>query len=475
MSITEAAFFREIPEYSTKADNEGILRAEKNRRDKVVVVLDDDPTGIQTVHDVYVYTDWSRKALAEAFAEERCFFIHTNTRALTKEETAEINRTIMKNCIRASQKTGRDFTVISRGDSTLRGHYPLETSVLREEYEAGTKQKIHGEVLAPCFFEGGRYTYRDIHYVKEDGDFIPVGKTEYAGDSVFGFKSSNLRDYVEEKTNGRTKSSEVVSVPLELMRRGDTEGILRILMSVERFGKVVVNAMSYDDLRVFLVACFAAERSGKRFIFRTAASFVKAYCMIEDRALLRAEDLRGSDRGRKTVLTVVGSHIKKSTDQLDCLLRCEGVRGIELDVERVLLDESARQEEIEKTIRAVEFAFESSLNPVLYTSRKLVRVFGPDDKDNLRIARVVSEALVEIVKKTQTKATCIIAKGGTTASDILVKGLGVKKARVTGQVLPGVPLLCLTNIEGRNEIIYVIYPGNVGDRRSLAEVYETVA
>jgi len=475
MSITEAAFFREIPEYSLKADNEGILRAEKNRRDKVVVVLDDDPTGIQTVHDVYVYTDWSRKALAEAFAEERCFFIHTNTRALTKEETAEINRTIMKNCIRASQKTGRDFTVISRGDSTLRGHYPLETSVLREEYEAGTKQKIHGEVLAPCFFEGGRYTYRDIHYVKEDGDFIPVGKTEYAGDSVFGFKSSNLRDYVEEKTNGRTKSSEVVSVPLELMRRGDTEGILRILMSVERFGKVVVNAMGYDDLRVFLVACFAAERSGKRFIFRTAASFVKAYCMIEDRELLRAADIYGADKGKKKVLTVVGSHIKKSTDQLACLLQYEGVRGIELDVERVLKDEFARQEEIEKTVRAVELAFKSSLNPVLYTSRKLVRVFGPDDKDNLRIAGTVSEALVEIVKKTQKKATCIIAKGGTTASDILVKGLGVKKARVTGQVLPGVPLLCLKNVEGRNEIIYVIYPGNVGDRGSLAEVYKTVA
>lgn len=475
MSITEVALFHEIPEFSTKDDIEGLLRAAEDRRDKVVVVLDDDPTGIQTVHDVYVYTDWSYRVLAEAFAEERCFFIHTNTRALTEEKAEEINRVIMKNCIQASRKTGRDFTVMSRGDSTLRGHYPLETSVLRSEYEAGTKQKIHGEVLAPCFFEGGRYTYKDIHYVKEGGAFIPVGETEYAGDSVFGFKSSNLREYVEEKTNGRWKSNEVVSVPLELMRRRDTEEILRILMSVKRFGKIVVNAMCYDDLCVFLVACFAAERSGKRFIYRTAASFVKAYCMIEDRALLRAADIYGADKGKKKVLTVVGSHIKKSTDQLADLLRCEGVRGIELGVERVLKDESARQEEIEKTSRAVELAFESSLNPVIYTSRKLVRVFSPDGRDNLRIARAVSGALVEIVKKTQKKATCIIAKGGTTASDILVKGLGVKKAKVAGQVLPGVPLLYLSEIEGWRDIIYIIYPGNVGDRGSLAEVYKTVA
>lgn len=469
MSITD------IPEYSINVDIEGMLRAEEKSRTRTVVVLDDDPTGIQTVHGVYVYTDWAAINLEGAFAEEGCFFIHTNTRAMTEEDAAAINRTIMKNCIRASRKTGRDFTVISRGDSTLRGHYPLETSVLRAEYEAGTKQVIHGEVLVPCFFEGGRYTYGDIHYVKEGGDFIPVGETEYAGDSVFGFKSSNLREYVQEKTTGRTKSSEVVSVPLELMRKGDKGEILRILMSVERFRKVVVNAVSYEDLRVFIAACFAAERGGKRFIYRTAASFVKAYCMIDDRALLVAEDFHGPDRKEKAVLTVVGSHIEKSSDQLAALLRCENVRGIELDVERVVGDGPARREEMEKATKAIELAFESSANPVLYTSRKPVRASGVDCKDDMKISRAVSESLVAIVKKTGNRASCIIAKGGTTASDILVKGLGVKRARVEGQILPGVPLLLLPESEDWKEIAYVIFPGNVGDRGSLAEAYLTVA
>jgi uncharacterized protein YgbK (DUF1537 family) len=473
--VSEAALYRKIPAFSTNTDIEGLLCAEGKRRDKVVVVLDDDPTGIQTVHDVYVYTDWSYQALLEAFAEECCFFIHTNTRAMTEDEAAEVNRAVMTNCILASRKTGRDFSVISRGDSTLRGHYPLETSVLREVYEAATKQEIHGEVLAPCFFEGGRYTYNNIHYVKEGGDFIPVGETEYAGDSVFGFKSSNLGEYIEEKTKGQWKTREVATVPLALMRKGDTEEILRILLSVGGFRKVVVNAMGYDDLRVFLIACLEAERAGRRFIYRTAASFVKVYCMIEDRALLRAEDIHGMNKGGNAVLTVVGSHIRKSSEQLDFLLRCEGVCGIELNVERVLKDEPARQEEIERASRAIDLAFESSVNPVLFTSRKLVRAFGPDGRDNLGIARAVSETLVEIVKKTQKKASCIIAKGGTTASDILVKGLGVKRARVAGQVLPGVPLLCLPAIKGDRYITYIIYPGNVGDRESLAGVYKTVA
>ena len=31
--------------------------------DHKLVVLDDDPTGVQTVHDVYVYTDWSMESI----------------------------------------------------------------------------------------------------------------------------------------------------------------------------------------------------------------------------------------------------------------------------------------------------------------------------------------------------------------------------------------------------------------------------
>jgi len=474
MRVSKETVYREIPEFGGNIDIDGLLRSEKDRRDRVVAVLDDDPTGIQTVHDVYVYTDWSRETLEDAFKEGMCFFIHTNTRAKAEEDTAEINRTIMKNCVLASRKTGKDFTVMSRSDSTLRGHYPLETSVLREVYEAETRNKVHGEVLTPCFFEGGRFTYNDIHFVGEGEDFIPAGETEYAKDSVFGYGSSNLREYIEEKTNGRWKTGDVVSIPLELMRSGDTDEILRILMSAEGFCKIVVNAMSYDDLRVFLIACFAAERGGKRFIYRTAASFVKAYCMIEDRALLDAEDIRRPGGNGGAVVTVVGSHVKKSSEQLAELLKCERVCGVELDVERVLEDETARQAEMDKAVQAMERAFDSSLNPVLYTSRKLIRTDGSGGKDNLEIAQTVSMTLVEIVKRIRERAWCIIAKGGTTSSDILVKALRIKKACVAGQVIPGVPLLFLPGGGGLKEKTYIIYPGNVGDRDSLADVYKAV-
>lgn len=58
----------------------------KSRRK--IVVLDDDPTGVQTVHDVSVYTDWSEEAVLSGFKEENSlFYILTNSRGSTAAET----------------------------------------------------------------------------------------------------------------------------------------------------------------------------------------------------------------------------------------------------------------------------------------------------------------------------------------------------------------------------------------------------
>lgn len=475
MRIKEESLLKTVPAFSGTVDVEATLKREKIERKKVVVVLDDDPTGIQTVHDVYFYTDWSQEVLVDAFASEKLFFIHTNTRALTEAETERINRDIMKNCIKASRVIGRGFSIISRSDSTLRGHYPLETSVLRQVYEKETNEELHGEVIVPCFFEGGRYTYGDIHYVKEKGYFVPIGETEYAQDTVFGYRNSDLKAYVEEKTKGEWKAEEVASVPVELLRKGDIDSIVRTLLKQEGFQKIIVNAMCYDDLRVFLIALFEAERRGKRFLFRTAASFVKVYGLIEDRDLLCKSEIRPSMEKDRRVLTVVGSHIKKTNDQLEDLLSCSGVRGIQLDVERVLGDESSRHEEITKKRRMIEEAMESSLDPVLYTSRRLVRTSHTDSDGDLCISNCVSNAIVDLVKCIKHKPCCIIAKGGITSSDILVKGLGVTRATVVGQVIPGVPVIRLEGVSEWKDVSYIIFPGNVGDRNSLHKVYMMVA
>ena len=52
--------------------------------------------------------------------------------SFSAEKTEAAHREIAKNACRAAAKAGKTLTVSSRGDSTLRGHYPLETETLRK-------------------------------------------------------------------------------------------------------------------------------------------------------------------------------------------------------------------------------------------------------------------------------------------------------------------------------------------------------
>ncbi|MBQ5543288.1 MAG: hypothetical protein IIU06_09530, partial [Erysipelotrichales bacterium] len=179
------------------------------------IVLDDDPTGTQTVHGVPVYTGWSVPLLCEALkAPGNLFFLLTNSRGLTETETAALHREITQNVLAASGETGVKYLYISRSDSTLRGHFPLETDLLAEGLR-GDYGHTDGVILYPFFPEGGRYTVGNIHYVRYGDDLVPASETEFAKDVTFGYKSSDLREYAEEKTGGKVKAEDVLCVSLE--------------------------------------------------------------------------------------------------------------------------------------------------------------------------------------------------------------------------------------------------------------------
>ena len=62
-----------------------------------MVVLDDDPTGIQTVHGCLLITQWNEESIRQGFADDVPFFyILTNTRAMTREEAAKVTREAME-------------------------------------------------------------------------------------------------------------------------------------------------------------------------------------------------------------------------------------------------------------------------------------------------------------------------------------------------------------------------------------------
>ncbi|MBQ9479246.1 MAG: hydroxyacid dehydrogenase, partial [Selenomonadaceae bacterium] len=283
-----------------------------------LIVLDDDPTGVQTVNGINVYTDWTEEAIADGFAApDRMFFVLTNSRAFSAERTRVEHRRIAERIIAAARRFDKKFIVISRSDSTLRGHYPIETETLRETFELNG-YAVDGEILMPFFKEGGRLTMGDVHYVREGERLIPAADTEFARDKTFSYRHSDLKEYVEEKTGGRYKAADVVSVSLEELRAGDVEGIAAKLERVIDFNKVIVNATDYEDVETFVQALSKAMSSGKNFLFRTAAAFPKVIGGVKDRPLLTASELltAGNANGG---LIIVGSHVRKTTQQLEAL------------------------------------------------------------------------------------------------------------------------------------------------------------
>ncbi len=425
-----------------------------------VVVLDDDPTGTQTIHDLAVLTRWSVTDLEhELTSQAPAFYILTNSRALTGDDAAALNAEIGRNLHAASLTTGVDFTVVSRSDSTLRGHYPGEVDALAEALGEATAPQL----IIPFFLEGGRYTIDDIHYVAEGDQLVPAGETQFARDAAFGYRSSNMAQWVEEKTGGRVAADDVVTVSLVDIRKGGPERVTEKLVKLGQGSVCAVNAASYRDLEVFVMGLLTAEAQGKRFVYRTAASFVRVLAGIAPQPLLALEELGVvSEAG---ALFVVGSYVPKSTSQLSILLEQPNVAPIEVSVGR-LLEKTERSGEIARAASAASAAIAAGRNAVVYTSRELVT--GENAEQSLAIGNIVSDGLVQIVQSITAQPRYLVAKGGITSSDVAVHGLGVVRAMVLGQILPGIPVWRLGEESRFPGMGYVVFPGNVGDEDGLA-------
>ena len=427
-----------------------------------VVVLDDDPTGTQTIHDLAVLTQWSVADLQKELATDApAFYILTNSRALNGDDAAALNAEIGRNLRAASHATGVDFTVVSRSDSTLRGHYPGEVDALAEALGEATAPQL----IIPFFLEGGRYTIDDVHYVAEGDQLVPAGETQFARDAAFGYRSSNMAQWVEEKTGGRVAAADVVTVSLVDIRKGGSQRVTERLVKLGPGSVCAVNAASYRDLEVFVMGLLAAEAQGRRFVYRTAASFVRVLAGIAPQPLLALKELGvGSDAG---ALFVVGSYVPKSTSQLSVLLEQPHVVPIEVSVGR-LLDEAERSGEIARAASAAGSAIVAGKNAVVYTSRELIS--GGNAEQSLAIGNVVSDGLVQIVQSITVQPRYLVAKGGITSSDVAVHGLGVVRAMVLGQILPGIPVWRLGEESRFPGMGYVVFPGNVGDEDGLASL-----
>ncbi len=430
-------------------------------RDTKIIVLDDDPTGSQTVHSCLLLTRWDVATLQEAMLDDApLFFVLTNTRGMAAKSAADITREVCKNlklALGEIRKTGRDINpiLVSRSDSTLRGHYPVETDVIAEELGP-----FDAHFLVPAFFEGGRTTRDSVHYLKANGCDTPVHETEFARDSVFGYKNSYLPDYVEEKTAGKIRSGQVERF---LLVQGDS---LPRLMGL--YGNVccVVDAVTQGDLNHFATRLREAAGQGKRFLFRSAASLLTALAELPPQPVQAAEMARYV-RGGKPGAVIVGSHVKKTTQQLEQLLKMSGVVAVEVDVERLA---DSRDTLFAEIMRKCEQSHAAGLTPVVYTSR-MEKAF-PDQEARLAFGEMVSAFLMDVVKSLPETLGFLISKGGITSNDVLSTGLLLRTSRVLGQILPGCSVVrCPADHPRYPDLPVVIFPGNVGDDLALAAAY----
>ena len=450
---------------------DALLAEEIKLNNKKIVVLDDDPTGVQTVHDITVYTDWNKESIRQGFLEKNdLFYVLTNSRGFTAEQTTKAHKEIAAVVDEVAKETGREYIFISRSDSTLRGHFPLETKLLGEAYEKNTGKKIDGEVLCPFFKEGGRFTIGNVHYVKYGDELVPANETEFAKDRTFGYTAATMPGYVEEKTGGEFKADSVTCISLEDIHNMDYDKIQAQLMAVKDFNKIVVNAVDYADVKVFCVALYRAMRAGKVFMFRTAAAIVKVMGGVTDQPLLTRKEMVTSETSNGGVI-VVGSHTDKTTKQLECLKTLKEVEFIELDA-TLVKDEKAFAAEVERCLDLENKCIAAGRTVCCYTTRALITADTGNKEDELRLSVRISDAVQSLVGRLSVIPSFVIAKGGITSSDVGTKALQVTRANVLGQIRPGIPVWQTGDNSRFPGIPYVIFPGNVGDVETLKEAVE---
>jgi uncharacterized protein YgbK (DUF1537 family) len=445
------------------------LLADTKQKVPILVALDDDPTGTQTCHDVTVLTAWDTGRLISEFLNTKPgggFFILTNSRALHPGPARSLIAEICDNLKAASTATGQPFEMVLRGDSTLRGHFPLEAEAAEDILGASDAW-----LLCPFFLQGGRYTIDDVHYVAESDTLVPAAQTPFAQDATFGYKSSNLRQYVIEKSKGTIPAHKITSISLDTIRSGPdaSDTVLAQLMSLEKGTVVIINAAAEEDIDVVILAVLKASSSGKRFLYRTGAAFVSARLGIAPIPPILAKQLELSpDVGG---LIIAGSYVPKTTAQLAVLRTNSGnnLTSVVIDVRELLRSKEMAKAEIAKAIDIAGREIMQGQDVLVMTSRELI--LGEGEAESLDIGATVAEALVSFLVNLNAKPRYIIAKGGITSSDMATKGLRMRRAIIIGQAAPGVPLWrCEEKSAKWPGLPYVVFPGNVGSNETLYQV-----
>ncbi len=405
-----------------------------------VVVLDDDPTGTQSISGIPIVLQADAATIAqEAARTSGPLWILTNTRALhVTDAVTELTR--ITSLVRST--LGPDVQLVLRGDSTLRGHVLPEIDVLSGPGSVA--------LFVPAFIEQGRLTLDSVHYSREHGERIPVAATEYAADATFGYTTSHLGDWVDQRDPGRR----TVLIPIAKLRAGGATAVRDALLSSARGTVVIPDAETLDDIQAIHAGWLDACAAGRDVVLRCASTLAAV-------AVGSAPSPAPLDRVDAPVLVVCGSHTTGARAQLARVADRTDVRRVELSLSRPRSDEAERD-----VVAEVEASLASARVTVLSTPRDV-----PNEWHDIDSGQRVMDMLVDIVSILRRPLGALITKGGITSARVPRDGLGARSAWVLGQSSPGIPVWQLRR-DGDPDLIQVVIPGNVGEADAIDQALD---
>jgi len=437
-----------------------------------ILVIDDDPTGSQTVHSCPLLLRWDPATLAAGLEHPSpLLFLLANTRALAPQAAAERVGQICRALAAALPAAGvTRWWLVSRGDSTLRGHFPLEVDVISAELGP-----FAATLLIPAFLEGGRTTVGGVHLLHGQ----PVDQTPFARDGLFGYGTSYLPAWVEEKSGGRIPAQQVQRLDAAELERAAADGGQALAARLAGWQNQPVVAVDAQRPQQLAALAGVVRASSRPVLAQSAASWIQALAELPPQPRNAAGLAQGRRRGLggKPLpgLVLVGSHVPLADAQLEQLLREPGCAGIELPVARLArvlegpLPEPLLASLEQDWLVQLQALLAEGHTPVLFTSRG--ELCCGSAAERRRLGDGLAALMARLAAALAPQLGYLISKGGITTHTLLADGLGLAAVELQGQLLPGLSLVLTPAEAVVPQLPVLTFPSNLGDAGTLRQAW----
>ena len=437
-----------------------------------IIVIDDDPTGSQSVHDCLLLLNWKYETLLKGLlSKSSLLFILANTRSLSEKGVKKRLQEICNNLNKVSIENNikHNLLFVSRGDSTLRGHNFLEPYLINE-YLGPFDATFH----IPAFLEGNRKTINGKHFVNG----IPAHKTTFAKDIIFGYETNDLKNLLYKKSRSKIELKNIEN--LYLIDQQSSHELKKYIQNLKNNTHVIVDIDKFSQLDKFSQIIRELFKN-KKFLFRTAASFLKSISNTKNskKSNFYYSQLRARNNLNQFLpgIIIIGSYTDISTNQFKKLLEVDFFHAIELDVEKFYKIDVSKDKETQIyklknfILEKVRTTLKNSCIPVIYTSRK--EKILENNLDQMDFYNSLSLFVAEIVADIKYEIGYLISKGGITSNTILNSSFNVDYVYLEGQICSGISLVKVKLINN-NYLPVITFPGNLGDDYSLKDVWKVI-